>query len=115
MANEIVGYTNSYRKEVGSSNLKLDDKLSVAANVRAIEIAIYDNFAHVRPNGTSYSTVLKDLNIKTRYNGENIAYGYLDSKEVSEAWKESVGHYKNMINKNYNKIGIGIYQYDNRI
>ena len=113
IATEIINYTNSYRKEIGASNLKYDENLSIAATIRAIEIAIYDKFDHVRPNGLSFSTVIKDLGINYRYAGENIAYGYLDSEEVSVAWKESIGHYKNMVNTKYTKIGIGYFEYNN--
>ena len=113
IANEIIKYTNTYRKEVGAKELKYDQNLSIAATIRAIEIAIYDKFDHVRPNGLSYSSVLKDLGITVRCSGENIAYGYLDAEEVSVAWKNSSGHYKNMINTKYNKIGIGYFEYNN--
>ena len=115
IVNEIIDLTNSYRNEVGLNSLKYDKNLSIAANIRAMEIALYNKFEHVRPNGLSYSSVLKDLQIKTRVNGENIAYGYISPSEVSEAWKNSKGHYENMINKKYNKIGVGYFKYNNVI
>ena len=115
IANEVISYTNKYRKEVGAKELRYDENLSVAASIRAIEIAIYDKFDHTRPNGTSFSTAIKELGINYGYLGENIAYGYIDSEEVSDAWKNSKGHYKNMVNANYSKIGIGYYEYNKTI
>lgn len=115
IADEVIKYTNSYRKEVNAKELKYDEKLSIVATIRVIEIAYYDKFDHVRPNGLTFSSVIRDLNINYGYCGENIAYGYLDSEEVSVAWKESKGHYKNMVNTQYTKIGVGYYEYNNTI
>ena len=115
MIKEIYELTNLYRREKGIKELNYDRDLSIAASIRAIEIARYNKFEHVRPNGLSYSSVLNDLNIKNRVNGENIAYGYTSSKEVSEAWKKSQGHYENIMNKKYGKIGIAYYKYNDTI
>lgn len=111
-ANEILKYTNSYRKAKGVSNLVLDDKLSVVANIRAIEVAIYDKFAHTRPNGTSFSTVVSELNIKVKIVGENLAEGQISSEEVCSDWKASSSHYANMVRPEFNKMGVGVYTYN---
>lgn len=107
--NEIVRYTNIYRKEKKVKALTIDNELCLAANIRAMEMAYNDYFEHIRPNGDPFWTVLNDLKINRISSGENIAYGFEDAKEVSEAWKASKGHYLNMINSHYNKIGIGEY------
>jgi uncharacterized protein YkwD len=39
--------------------------------------------------------------------GENIAAGYDAAQRVFAAWMRSDGHRKNILNCNYNKIGIG--------
>lgn len=110
--NEIIKYTNQYRKEKGVKALTIDNELCLAANIRAMEMAYNNYFEHTRPDGKPFWTVLNDLNINRYSSGENIAYGYEDAKEVSEAWKASKGHYANMINSHYNKIGIGEYTLD---
>ena len=115
VADEVIEFTNTYRKAVNAKELTYDRNLSIVASIRAIEIAIYDKFDHVRPNGLTFSSVIRDLDIDYEYCGENIAYGYIDSEEVSEAWKASKGHYKNMINTHYTKIGIGYFEYNNTI
>lgn len=106
--NEVLTYVNTYRAEVGKQNLTLDSNLSLAATIRALEMAWSGKFSHTRPNGSSCFTVLKDLNISYSATGENIAYGYSSAVAVSEGWKNSSGHYQNMISANYNKIGIGM-------
>ena len=109
---EVLNVTNEYRKNKGKSELKIDDKLSVVANIRAIEMAYSNKFSHVRPNGSNYSEIFEDLDINVYSSGENIAYGYEDSKDVCLGWKESSGHYANMINSRYNKLGVGKYTYN---
>lgn len=109
---EVLNVTNEYRKNEGISELQLDDKLSVVANIRAIEMALSNKFSHVRPNGSNYSEIFTDLDINTYSSGENIAFGYDYSAEVCVGWKESSGHYANMINPRYKKLGVGKYTYN---
>lgn len=105
--NSVLNYVNGYRSEVGVENLSLDTNLSIAATIRALEMAWSNKFSHDRPNGSSCFSVLNDLGINYYSVGENIAWGYWDAASVSEGWKNSPGHYANMISSNFSKIGIG--------
>ena len=105
--NSVLNYVNGYRSEVGVENLSLDTNLSIAATIRALEMAWSNKFSHDRPNGSSCFSVLNDLGINYFSVGENIAWGYWDAASVSEGWKNSPGHYANMISSNFSKIGIG--------
>ena len=102
--NELLGYVNGYRKEVNAKELVLDYDLSVAATIRAMEMA------YTRPNGSSCFTILKDLSYNSYYTvGENIAAGYNNPQTVATGWRNSKdGHYENMINSEYTKIGLGM-------
>lgn len=113
--NELLNYVNLYRNEVNKTELVLDNELSIAATIRAIEMAYADKFAHIRPNGENCFSVYNDLNIITYAYGENIAMGYQTTKAVSEGWKNSQGHYANMISDNFAKIGFGMYKLNNKI
>ena len=70
-----------------------------------------ESFSHNRPDGRFFDSVMADLNYNIFAFGENIAYGskYGSPKAVSEGWKNSPGHYANMINADYGSIGIGVY------
>jgi hypothetical protein len=48
--------------------------------------------------------------------GENLAVNFLESEAVNTAWMNSPTHKANLLNKNYEQIGIGIAQgnYGNR-
>lgn len=109
---EVLNHVNNYRSEVGENNLTLDNNLSIAATIRALEMAYTDKFSHKRPDGSNCFTVLDDLGIMVFTSGENIAYGYNNASSVSKGWRDSEGHYKNMIDTNFNKIGVGMAQLD---
>ncbi|MFN8196167.1 MAG: CAP domain-containing protein [Nocardioidaceae bacterium] len=40
--------------------------------------------------------------------GENIAYGYATPAAVVRAWMHSPGHRKNLLNRRYKRIGLGL-------
>lgn len=108
MINDVLKYTNEFRSEVNVTPLTLDEELTKAAMVRAIEMAYSKNFSHTRPDGSTCFSVLNDMGINAFYTGENVAMGYNTAKMVADGWKTSQGHYENMINSSFNKIGIGV-------
>lgn len=84
-----------------------------AAQVRAVECE--QSFSHTRPNGTSFSTALKEQGVSYRRAGENIAWGQRSPEEVVNAWMNSEGHRANIMNSNFTKIGVGYYQNANGV
>ena len=106
--NRIVELVNEERAKEGLSPVTLDTKVTAAAQVRAKEIVT--SFSHTRPNGTSFSTALKEQNVSYRGSGENIAWGQKSPEAVMNAWMNSSGHRANILNKNFTTIGVGYYQ-----
>ena len=106
--NDVLKYTNEFRTEAGKEPLKLDETLTKAAMVRAIEMAYSNKFSHERPDGNMCYYIMRDFGQDIYGVGENIASRQRNAKEVSYAWKGSQGHYENMINSSFNKIGIGV-------
>lgn len=106
-AKEILRLVNEERAKVGASPLTLNPMLTSAANVRAEEIT--ECFAHSRPDGSSFSTVLNDLGIDYYCSGENIAAGLSEAEVVVEQWVNSPAHYENIINAKYTQLGVGYY------
>ena len=106
--NDVVKYTNEFRSEVGKEPLTLDETLTKAAMVRAIEMAYSDKFNHERPDGNMCYYIMRDFGQDIYGVGENIASRQRNAKEVSYAWKGSQGHYENMISASFTRIGIGV-------
>lgn len=91
---------NRERAAVGLNALTMNQQLMDVATTRAFECCIL--FDHTRPNGQS-CTSLQNTNT---YFGENIAAGYNNATNVMNGWMDSSGHKANILNANYNSVGI---------
>ena len=97
-AQSVVRQVNQERAKQGLSALRVDPKLTAAAQIRAREIV--EKFSHTRPDGTKWSTVSS-----VAY-GENIAKGQRTADKVMAAWMTSSGHRANILRANYGSIGV---------
>lgn len=110
----VKNLCNQYRSSYGVSNmLTLDPVLTQAANKRAKEIA--QSFAHTRPDGSGFQTVLDEFNYTWYACGENIAAGYRTPEAVMTGWMNSTGHRNNILNSGFNRIGVGVYKDPNSV
>lgn len=108
---QMIDSVNDFRTSYGLEPLVLNETLCDMAEIRAKEISV--SFSHTRPDGTSSSTIFNDFNVQKGYSGENIAFYYkLSVTDVVEAWIESKAHCANMLNVDYNYIGVGLYEYN---
>ena len=110
---EILNLVNTERAKVGLSALALDMNITAAANVRAKEIK--QSFSHTRPDGSNFSTALKEQGVSYRGSGENIAWGQKSPEQVMNGWMNSDGHRANILNKNFKSMGVGYYQDENGV
>lgn len=104
---EVYRQLNALRSSLGLSPLKLDKKLMDVAMQRAAETSIY--YSHTRPNGEDCFSLIP-FHLGTA--GENIAAGQTNATNVMTAWTNSPGHYKNMINPDFDSVGIGCFYQD---
>lgn len=104
---EVLRLVNVERAKYKLPALVLDDKLCMAAQIRASECAQLDDISHDRPDGSSCFTVLQQLNIAYNYTGENLAAGHKTPAAVVDGWMNSDGHRENILDEHFTKIGIG--------
>ncbi|MGN0291275.1 MAG: CAP domain-containing protein [Lachnospiraceae bacterium] len=107
---EVLKIMNAERKKAGLSALKMDNAtLDAAADIRAKEIV--KSFSHTRPNGESCFSIIKEGKYKVEYYmaGENIAAGYANAEAVMDGWMNSPGHRANILNGEFDTVGIGYY------
>lgn len=104
---QVVELVNMERAKVGLPALTMSQDLNNAAQIRAVETV--QSFSHTRPDGSSFSSVLKENGISFRGAGENIAWGQRTPEAVVNAWMNSEGHRANILNKNFTSIGVGYY------
>lgn len=94
--------------------LEYDYYLEKIAMQRAAEICL--SYGHLRPDGTYYYNIVEGYSSS----GENIAYGQTSSQEVFVDWREDdcdysgQGHRRNMLNKNFNRVGVACAEYQGR-
>ena len=102
LADALVAKTNEYRTELGLNELSVTQELIDAAEVRAKELPA--RWSHTRPDGSDWYTV----NDQIMY-GENLSKGYDTADEIMTAWKESPAHNDNLVNNQFNQIGIFVF------
>ena len=93
------------RQEAGKPGQELNEELCKAAQGHAEYMAEHGNMSHYI-NG-SPSSRAKNAGWKGGFVTENIAYGQRSIKSVFSVWRNSGGHYYNMIG-NYDKCGFGL-------
>ena len=113
MAADVVRIMNEERAKNGLSALTMDPVLMDYAMQRAAEVYVY--FSHTRPNDSEcFSIFGSAYTYGTK--GENIAIGQDSAAEVMDAWMNSEGHRANILNGEFNSVGIGcFYQPDGSI
>ncbi|MEK5502362.1 CAP domain-containing protein [Bacillus sp. FSL M8-0168] len=104
---EVVDLTNAERTKRGLKPLKLDEKLSSVARKKSEDMRNKNYFDHNSPTYGSPFDMMKKFGITYRTAGENIAKGQRTPKEVVQAWMNSEGHRKNILNPDFTNIGVG--------
>lgn len=98
----ILQLVNQEREAQSLSWLTLSDALTEGAGIRSTEII--DTYSHTRPDGTSCFTVVT----KSYWSlGENIYSSPSSPEAAMVGWMNSSGHRANILNTNYNKLGVG--------
>jgi uncharacterized YkwD family protein len=106
-AQKILDLANAERAKVGAQPLKVDMKVMEVANLKAKDMVEKNYFSHTSPTYGSPFDMLKQFGVSYKYAGENLA-GNTSAERAHNAWMNSEGHRKNILNPNYNYIGIGI-------
>jgi uncharacterized protein YkwD len=111
----VVRLTNAERTTAGLAPLQPNDSLMSAAQSYAAVLAPGACFEHTCPPVTA----LRDRFANAGYTdwsqiGENIAAGNTTPESVVEAWMRSPGHRENILEPNYQEIGVGVLNGDGK-
>lgn len=107
--NEILRLVNIERKKVNLKPFIICTELSKVAELKSKDMALANYFAHTSPTYGSPFDMMDQFGIMYQAAAENIAKGYKTPESVVKGWMESPGHRANILNKNYGKMGIGLY------
>ena len=105
---EVLRLVNIEREKAGVAPLSYYTEAQIAADIRAEELPVL--FEHDRPDGTVCFTVFEETGVSIEYPvGENIAWGYSNPQSVVEGWMNSQGHKENILNPDYTRLVVGVY------
>ena len=104
----LIDLLNFERKKKGLPPLSENPILDQSAYLKAKDILEKDYFSHFSPEGLSPWYWFKSVGYDYQFAGENLAIGFLDSKEVNDAWMDSPSHRQNILNPNYKEVGIAV-------
>ena len=108
-AEAVLDLVNQERSKAGLKPLKMSEELRSIANLKSRDMAEKGYFDHNSPTYGSPFQMLQDFGVHYRAAGENIAAGQRTPEEVMQAWLNSSGHRANILNANFDTIGIGVY------
>jgi uncharacterized protein YkwD len=111
----LVDLTNTQRQQAGLQPLKLNLKLTNAAQAHSEDMALHDFFSHTGANGSSFGDRATVAGYQFSSLAENIAAGYATPEEVVQGWMNNEGHRTNILNPKYQEIGVGYYNLANDI
>jgi hypothetical protein len=103
----IINLTNDERGDEALRELARSDILDRAAKLKAEDMAKGEYFAHYSPSGVSPWYWFEQVDYDYLHAGENLAVHFTESEEVVEAWMKSPTHRANIMNGNYEEIGVG--------
>jgi len=105
---DIINLVNQERTKQGIPKLTEDWQLSRVARIKSQDMIDNNYFSHTSPIYGSPFQMLNSFGIRYTAAGENIAYGQKTAQQVMNTWMASSGHRANILNRNYNKIGVGV-------
>jgi uncharacterized protein YkwD len=107
---QILDLTNVIRCRYKLPTLSWYDKASLVARSHSKDMEMNHYFNHVSAtSGMDPFQRLKQAGVHYLLAGENIAAGFPDAIEAYESWMNSPGHRKNILEKGFRQLGVGVY------
>jgi uncharacterized protein YkwD len=107
-AKNIIKLVNGARTGEGLKPLEENSKLSAAASAKAEDMLKNDYFSHNSPDGKTPWYWIEKSGYDYKYAGENLAMNFISAEDEQKAWMKSPTHRKNILNDNYQEIGVAV-------
>jgi uncharacterized protein YkwD len=106
---QILDLVNVIRFRYKLPKLVWNQQAAQAARNHSKDMESHNYFDHVSATtGLDPFERLKQAGIPYKMAGENIAAGYPDAIEAFEGWMNSLGHRKNVLEKGFTQVGVGV-------
>ncbi|MEO8383222.1 MAG: CAP domain-containing protein [Acidobacteriota bacterium] len=107
-AENVTALMNAYRADAGLPPLRIDARLTRAAESRMQDMLDGGWWNHRSPDGTSPFVWVSLADYKYSMAAENLANGFETARLLVETWMESPGHRANILGAGYADCGIAI-------
>ncbi|UHA71867.1 CAP-associated domain-containing protein [Paenibacillus sp. 481] len=106
---QVFDLANVIRVRNGLPLFTWNEEAAVVGRGHSKDMKDNNFFAHMSPTtGKSVGGRLKDASVNYRLAGENLATGMNSAIVAHEGWMNSLGHRKNMLNKDFATLGVGV-------
>lgn len=105
---KVIELTNLERSKAGLGALKINQELSSAAQSKAADMIARSYWAHNTPDGKEPWIFISNAGYNYLHAGENLARDYSSAESAVSAWMKSESHRKNLLNPNYQDIGVAV-------
>lgn len=104
-----ISLTNAERAKNGLPALKESLNLDASARAKVLDMFQNQYFAHNSPIGLGVGELAKNAGYDFLIIGENLALGNFENDQaLVQAWMDSPGHRANILNTNYQEIGVAV-------
>ncbi len=108
---QLLKLLNSARRSKNLPELIVNEQLTRAARAKSKDMAVNNYFSHTSPVYGELEGLLNYFNINYSYAGENLAMDSCGNiVGVHEGLMSSPDHRRNILNRNYVFVGVGIYE-----
>ncbi|QMV41936.1 CAP domain-containing protein [Cohnella cholangitidis] len=105
---QVLALTNQERQKAGlSACAGTDANLNRSARAKSQDMANNNYFSHQSPTYGDPFAMMRNFGVQYQSAGENIAMGQPTPAEVVQAWMNSPGHRKNILNGSFTHLGVG--------
>ena len=102
----LIDMTNETRLATNEAPLIRNNKLDIAAQMKAEDMIKGGYFAHVSPTGEKAWNFIYNAGYIFKYAGENLAINFNNDSDVHVAWVNSPTHKANLIDIKFKEIGM---------
>lgn len=108
---KMLALVNAQRAKAGAQPLKMDEKITAVARAHSRDMFMRRYFSHYTPEDTDASDRLSAGGVQYTIAGENLAYSP-DVETAHTGLMNSPEHKKNILDTQFNRVGIGIMSTD---
>ncbi len=105
----VLEWTNSHREKHNLPLLEENLKLNISAAIKTENMLTEQYFDHISPSGEEVDNLADAAGYQFVIIGENLALGdFQNDQALVQGWMDSPGHRENILNPQYQEIGIAV-------